>query len=83
MKVGKIEKGEGPADLVYVRYFDLSWKGRGPVPPGGSSHFPQPEKGGTYRFHLARNDYDGWSGGGTRDGGYNVVYVNGVQPVKE
>ncbi|MGI9242947.1 MAG: TIGR03067 domain-containing protein, partial [Verrucomicrobiales bacterium] len=52
------------------------------VPPGGGSHHPQPKKGGTYRFYLARNAYDGWSGEGTKDGGYNVVYVNGVQPIK-
>ena len=82
VKVDKFEKGEGPADLVYVRYFDRNWKGKGIVPPGGGSYDPQPNKGGTFRFYLARNAYDGWSGDGTRDSGYNVVYVNGVQPIE-
>ena len=37
------------------------------------------EKGQTCRFYLARNSYDGWSRKGNNDGGYNVVYVNGIQ----
>ena len=83
VKIEKIEKGKGPDQLIYVRYFDRNWKGKGLVPPGGGSYYPQPKKGGTYRFYLARNAYDGWSGEGTKDGGYNVVYVNGVQPIKK
>ena len=83
VKVTKLEKGKGPERLVYVRYFDRHWKGRGLVPPGGGSYGPQPQKGGTYRFYLARDAYDGWSRDGSQDGGYNVVYVNGVQPVQE
>ena len=83
MKVEKLEKGKGPDRLVYARYFDRHWKGRGLVPPGGGSYGPQPKKGGTYRFYLARNAYDGWSAEGTKDGGYNVVYVNGVQSVEK
>jgi hypothetical protein len=35
------------------------------------------------RFYLSRDAYDGWSLDGAQDGGYNVVYVNGVQPVQE
>ena len=83
VKIAKVEKGEGPAGLVYVRYFDRHWKGRGLVPPGGGSYWPQPEKGGVYKFYLARNAYDGWSKDENQDGGYNVVYVNGVQPIKK
>jgi hypothetical protein len=83
VKVEKLEKGKGPARLVYARYFDRAWKGRGLVPPGGGSYGPQPRKGGTYRFYLARDAYDGWSRDGSQDGGYNVVYVNGVQPVEK
>lgn len=83
VKIEKVEKGKGPAGLVYVRYFDRHWKGKGLVPPGGGSYAPQPRTKGTYRFYLARNAYDGWSFKGTQDGGYNVVYVNGVQPIKK
>ncbi len=82
VRIDKLEKGKGPSGVIYVRYFDRHWKGRGLVPPGGGSHWPQPKRGGTYRFYLARNAYDGWSSEGTKDGGYNVVYANGVQPVK-
>ena len=83
VKVEKLEKGKGLDRLVYVRYFDRHWKGKGLVPPGGGSYGPQPKKGRTYRFYLARNAYDGWSRDGAQDGGYNIVYVNGVQLVQE
>ncbi len=83
VKIDKLEKGRGPSGVIYVRYFDRHWKGKGLVPPGGGSYWPQPKKGGTYRFYLALNAYDGWSAEGTKDGGYNVVYVNGVQSVEK
>lgn len=83
VKIEKLEKGKGPSGLVYARYFDRVWKGKGPVPPGGGSYWPQPKEGESYRFYLARNAYDGWSRGGSQDGGYNVIYVNGVQPVEK
>ena len=83
VKIENLEKGKGPVGLVYVRYFDRNWKGKGRVPPGGGSYAPQPKTGGTYRFYLARNAYDGWTFKGPQDGGYNVVYVNGVQLIKK
>lgn len=83
VKIDKLEKGRGPSGVIYVRYFDRHWKGKGLVPPGGGSYWPQPKKGGTYRFYVALNAYDGWSAEGTKDGGYNVVYVNGVQSVEK
>ena len=83
VKLDRLENGKGPSGVIHVRYFDRHWKGKGLVAPGGGSYSPQPKKGGTYRFYLARNAYDGWSAEGTKDGGYNVVYVNGVQPVKQ
>ena len=82
VKIEKLEKGKGPDELIYVRYFDRRWKGKGTVPPGGGSYSPQPKVGERFRFYLARNAYDGWSREGSQDGGYNVIYVNGVQPVK-
>jgi len=83
VKMDKVEKGKGPTGLIYVRYFDRNWKGKGLVPPGGGAYWPQPKKGGSYRFYLARNAYDGWSKDENQDGGYNVVYVNGIQPIKK
>ena len=81
VKIEKIEKGKVTDELIYVRYFDMQYIGKVIVGPG--SYSPQPTKGDTYRFYLARKTYDGWSLDGAQDGGYNVVYVNGIQPVQE
>ena len=82
VKIEKVEKGKITESLVYVRYWSRNWKGLGLPPPGGQSYENQPKKGETCRFYLAKNAYDGWSKG-SQDGGYNVVYVNGIQPVKK
>ena len=81
VKVEKVEKGKISESLVYVRYWSRTWKGIGLPPPGGQSYENQPKKYQTCRFYLARNAYDGWSRQGNNDGGYNVVYVNGIQPI--
>ncbi len=82
VRIEKVEKGEAPSDLIYVRYFDIDWKGPGNPPPGPSGH-TQPKLGSTHRFYLARNAYDGFSTkDNNNDGGYNVVYGNGIQPAK-
>ena len=83
VKIDKVEKGKISEGLVYVRYWSREWKGLGLSPPGGQSYGPQPKKGQTCRFYLAKNAYDGWSKDGNQDGGYNVVYVNGVQPMEK
>ena len=83
VKIEKIEKGKVTDELIYVRYFDRHWIGKGLIPPGAASYSPQPTNGGTCRFYLSRDAYDGWSLDGAQDGGYNVVYVNGIQPVQE
>ncbi len=82
VKIDKIEKGKVQTGLIYVRYWSREWKGIGLPPPGGGSYWPQPKKGLTCRFYLAKNANDGWSKG-AQDGGYNVVYVNGIQPIKK
>jgi hypothetical protein len=82
VKIEKIEKGKMSESLVYVRYWSRKWKGLGLPPPGGQSYENQPKKDQTCRFYLAKNAYDGWSKG-SQDGGYNVVYVNGIQPIKK
>ena len=83
VKIEKVEKGKVSEKLIYVRYWSRKWTGIGLPPPGGQSFSPQPEKGQMCRFYLAKNSYDGLSEKGNQDGGYNVVYVNGVQPIKE
>jgi hypothetical protein len=82
VKIEKVEKGKIAENLVYVRYWSRNWKGLGLPPPGGQSYENQPKKGETCRFYLAKNASDGWSQG-SQDGGYNVVYVNGIQPIKK
>lgn len=83
VKVDKQEKGEGPKDLIYIRYFTIAWTGAGPREPGPGGHWPRPEINKSYRFYLARNVYDGFSKSGNKDGGYNVIYGNGIQPVEK
>ncbi len=82
VKVDKLEKGEGISGLVYVRYLDIEWIGKGEIPPGPSGHYPSPTVGETYRIYLAQNAYDGMNDE-NKDGGYNVIYGNGFQPVKQ
>tara|TARA_B100000497_G_C7545793_1_gene330131 strand:+ start:107 stop:589 length:483 start_codon:yes stop_codon:yes gene_type:complete len=83
VKIEKVEKGKVSEKLIYVRYWSRKWKGLGFPLTGGQSYENQPKKDQTYRFYLAKNSYDGLSEKGNQDGGYNVVYVNGVQPIKE
>jgi hypothetical protein len=80
VRIDKMEKGEGPGELIYVRFFDIVWKGVGQMPPGPSGHYPRPKRGDTYRFYLSQNAYDGFSRD-NNDGGFNVIYGNGVQPL--
>jgi hypothetical protein len=82
VKIEKVEKGKIAESLIYVRYWSRKWKGLGLPPPGVQSYENQPKKGQTCRFFLAKDAYDGWSKG-SQDGGYNVVYVNGIQPIKK
>lgn len=79
--VEKVTKGKIDESLVYVRYWSRTWNGKTRQPPGGQSYYPQPKVGQLCRFYLAKNSYDGWSMDKNDDGGYNVVYVNGVQPI--
>ena len=84
VKIKKIEKGKIAENLVYARYWSRSWKGIGLPPPGGQSYDPQPKVGQTCRFYLVKNASDGWSSkDSNQDGGYNVLYVNGVEPISK
>jgi hypothetical protein len=82
VKIEKVEKGKIAESLIYIRYWSREWKGLGLPLPGGQSYEPQPKKGQIFLFYLAKNAYEGWSKG-SQDGGYNVVYVNGVQPLEK
>ena len=81
VKIDKVEKGKLSEKLIYVRYWNRTWRRLGLPPPGGQSYYPQPKVGQLCRFYLAKNSYDGWSMDKNDDGGYNIVYVNGVQPI--
>ena len=83
VKIEKSEKGRGPEKLIYVRFFTISWKGIGRMPPGPGGHYPRPIVGESYRFYLAQNAYDGFSKDGSKDGGFNAIYGNGIQPLKK
>ena len=83
VKIDEVEKGKVLEKLIYVRYWSRKWKGLGLPPPGGQSYHPQPEKGQLCRFYLAKNAFDGFSEADNQDGGYNVVYVNGIQPIQK
>ena len=83
VKIDKVEKGKISEKLIYVRYWSRTWKGIGLQPLGTQSYYPQPKKDQLCRFYLAKNSYDGLSEKENQDGGYNVVYVNGVQPIKK
>jgi hypothetical protein len=83
VKIDKVEKGKISEKLIYVRYWSRTWKGIGLQPPGAQSYYPHPKKDQLCRFYLAKNSYVGLSEKENQDGGYNVVYVNGVQPIKK
>jgi hypothetical protein len=76
--VRKLEKGEGPSEgkLIYVRYWTQHWAGPGLPPPGTAGHRGLPATGDTVRAYLVNKGYDG--GGQVTDGGYNVVFADGL-----
>jgi hypothetical protein len=85
IRVGKCEKGTGlkTGDVVYVRYFQRVWKGKGvPPPPGNGGHRGTPSGGFVVRVYLARNAYDGFTGQHS-DGGFNVLGPNGFEVLQK
>lgn len=80
VRVDKIEKGDGirSGELIYVRYWQREWIGKGDVPPSTSGHRGLPKDRDTIRVYLARNAYDGFSND-NNDGGFNVIGANGFQ----
>lgn len=80
IRVRKSEKGDGVADdsLIYVRYWQKQWKGKGDPPPDTAGHFPIPRKDDSVRVYIARNSYDGFTFE-NNDGGFNVIGTNGFE----
>ena len=79
--VDSCEKGElPPKSIVYARYYQLRWIGKGLIPPGYSGISPQPQAGQSVRLHLTSE----WNESLDResDGGLNVVGPNGVEVLK-
>lgn len=82
VSVDRTEKGDEAGKLIHVRYLSIQWKGLGVMPPGPSGHYPRPEIGELYRIYLARDAYDGFSKDNL-DGGFNVIYGNGFEPLND
>jgi hypothetical protein len=82
IRVDDSEKGDGikKGDLIYARYWQRGWMGRGQAPPSTNGHRGLPEIGQSVRVYLARNAYDGFSTD-NKDGGFNVIGANGFEPV--
>lgn len=79
VKITKVEKGDDlKADqLVYVRYWQKHWVGRGMPPTGTNGHRGLPAAGDSKRIYLARNAYNGL--GESHDGGFDVIGCDGFQ----
>ncbi len=80
IRVKEPEKGAGIAadSLIYVRYWQKQWKGKGLPPADTSGHYPIPGKNDVVRVYLARNSYDGFTDE-NEDGGFNVIGTNGFE----
>jgi len=83
VRVDTCDKGEGlkKGDLIYVRYWQREWIGKGDVPPSTIGHRGLPKDHETMRIYLARNAYDGFSND-NNDGGFNVIGANGFEKLK-
>jgi hypothetical protein len=82
VRVEDCEKGDGvkKGDLVYARYLQKEWVGKGQQPSSHSGHRGLPSDGESFRLYLARNSSDAF--GENKDGGFNVIGPNGFQKLK-
>ena len=83
VQVQKVEKGEGvkEKDLIYARYYNRKWIGKGRLPPSDLGHWPHPKAGESWRVYVAKNAYDGYMFE-NNDGGFNVLGVNGFEELE-
>jgi hypothetical protein len=72
--VEKVEKGVGPkgGEVVYVRFWNDNWIGKGPVPPHSDGH-QVPRQGAVVRAYVKRN----------HEGCYEALLPNGLEVVAE
>jgi hypothetical protein len=72
--VEEFEKGEGPkaGEVVFVRFWNQRWVGKGAPPPHASGH-DVPAKGAVARVHAKRGP----------DGSYEALLPNGLTIVAE
>jgi hypothetical protein len=72
--VEKVEKGVGPkgGEVVYVRFWNDIWTGKGPVPPHSDGHHV-PMQGAVVRAYVKRN----------HEGSYESLLPNGLEVVAE
>ncbi len=79
--IDRCEKGElPPRSIVYARYYQKRWIGKGIIPAGYSGISPQPQEGQSVRLHLTTE----WNESLDResDGGLNIIGPNGVEVLK-
>ena len=78
--VEKSEKGAAKkGDLLYARYWQQRWIGKGPPPPSASGHFDVPKEGETVRIYAVRKGHNGFRR--TTDGGLDVYGPNGFERI--
>jgi hypothetical protein len=72
--VDKVEKGDGvkPGQVVFARYWNRQWIGRGNPPPGSRGHRNPPE-GTLVRAYVTRGD----------DGTFEAMLPNGLLEIKK
>jgi hypothetical protein len=70
--VEKVEKGVGPkaGEVVYVRFWNENWVGKGPTPPHSDGH-QVPMQGAAVRAYVKRN----------HESGYEALLPNGLEVV--
>jgi len=73
--VTKVEKGQGLKDggLVYARSWHRRWISNKPKRPDTHGHRGMPGRGDTVRVYLKRS----------ADGGYDVMFPNGAEILKQ
>jgi hypothetical protein len=88
VRVKEVEKGQGikSGDLLYARYSEihkLVELSNGRKMSFEGPYLNKPETGQTLRIYLARNAYDGGATSENNDGGFNVIYSNGFEKLKD
>jgi hypothetical protein len=87
VRVKEVEKGQGikSGDLLYARYSEVHKVielSNGRKMSFEGPYLNKPETGETLRIYLARNAYDGATND-NNDGGFNVIYSNGFEKLKD